>query len=63
MPDISMCGMRDCPSRMACYRYRAVPNGHSQAYSFFPLKKDEDRCQHFMEIWPKSKVVPEADCA
>lgn len=26
MPDISMCSGGDCPARMTCYRYRAVPS-------------------------------------
>jgi len=45
MPDIAMCKQEDCPRKMECYRYLAVPE-HWQSY-ILPNPKD---CKHFWQI-------------
>lgn len=44
MPDISMCRNRRCKLRIKCYRYRAIPDKHRQAYMAF-----QNPCADF---WP-----------
>lgn len=50
MPDISMCRNKECPERMFCYRYRAIPNERWQSYAEF--KYGENGCEDF---WPITK--------
>lgn len=32
MPDMCMCQGKDCPMKLKCYRFKAVPNGLWQSY-------------------------------
>jgi len=32
MADISMCDGVDCPQKESCYRFKAIPSKHQQAY-------------------------------
>lgn len=48
MPDISMCSDQECPSRMECYRFRAIA-GEFQWYG--PYHHDDgDKCESFVPI-------------
>lgn len=47
MPDISMCGNTNCPFRMKCFRYTAIPSEFRQAYSSF--KPNENSCDYFID--------------
>lgn len=52
MPDISMCKNSKCELKEECYRYKAEPNCHRQAYAFFEPKKDERGaadCENFIQ--------------
>lgn len=49
MPDITMCRDQKCPSRVHCYRYRAVPNPYRQSYFVDPGRGERERCE---EYWP-----------
>ena len=51
MPDIAMCKGGDCPKKLTCYRYRAVPHVHYQAYGNFHLDvKDGSPCGYYWEL-------------
>lgn len=55
MPDIAMCLNDECPLRVSCYRFLAVPNEYRQSYSKFEPNinntiLDEVECNHFIEI-------------
>lgn len=52
MPDISMCGDEECPSRTLCYRNEAsgtVPSPLRQSYMNFRREPGEDDCDSFMQ--------------
>lgn len=49
MPDIAMCFGGECPLKMKCYRYRAIPSEFRQAYFYDPPYEGE-KCEHFHEI-------------
>jgi hypothetical protein len=48
MPDISMCRNRDCPMRVGCLRYLAIPNPDWQSFGDFKPKAD-GRCHFFVK--------------
>ncbi|HET8687880.1 MAG TPA: hypothetical protein VFM18_14655 [Methanosarcina sp.] len=50
MPDITMCQNSQCPIRLECYRYMAMPNEHIQSYSDFV---GGDKCDGFKLIFPE----------
>lgn len=47
MPDISMCGNKNCPSRKSCYRFTAKPNPYKQTYAFLEVKEGEKQCDSY----------------
>jgi len=49
MPDIAMCQNEECPSRMKCYRYTAVPDEFRQGYCAFFVKKLRKKCDDFWD--------------
>ena len=50
MPDISKCNGTDCPKRDTCYRFRAKPSEHLQAYfTYAPYDHGTKSCSHY---WP-----------
>jgi len=49
LPDISMCGNRDCTQRNNCYRYRAKPNPYRQTWAGFEQNEDGS-CDMFASI-------------
>ena len=49
MPDIAMCGDKECPSREKCYRFMATPSPHMQSYSHFGREVGDAKCDSF---WP-----------
>ncbi len=49
MPDISMCGNKNCPSYKKCYRAQANP-GHWQSYSYFKPEDGEQKCKSFLQL-------------
>lgn len=55
MPDISMCGERDCPIKTDCYRNPASGTKASsyQAYSLFQYV--DGKCKDFMPSFRKIK--------
>lgn len=61
MPDISMCRNMTCPSRMGCYRFRAIPNDPRQAWMSFAPEKGEDKCKSFDRVKLGDRVT-EIDC-
>jgi hypothetical protein len=53
-PDISLCHGEDCPSKNDCYRFRAEPSGHRQAWSNFDdMRQGAGRCDSF---WPLDRA-------
>jgi len=58
MPDITMCigyividGHEFiCPRRELCYRYKAEPTPHWQAYSTFYDVNEKEPCSHYEPI-------------
>jgi hypothetical protein len=50
MPDISMCMNKECKSKNQCFRYRALPNEHRQAYMEFKPAEGHNSCESFMDI-------------
>lgn len=48
MPDICMCKENNCPKRLECYRFMAIPTPYRQSY-FVELKYDENGCELY---WP-----------
>lgn len=55
MPDIAMCGNKDCPAKETCYRHEASgtkPNPHGQTYAIWQptLKGEVLECEGY---WPK----------
>lgn len=62
MADVSMCAREQCPRKLECYRYRAVP-GVWQSY-FAP---DPKTCRDFWPIEPGMRLanrekLGEAEC-
>lgn len=55
MPDISKCPGGNCPIKETCYRYTATPSKWRQSYFAETPIKEDNTCDHFMEIWDKSK--------
>ena len=55
MPDITMCWGDNCPIKETCYRYTATPSKWRQSYFAETPIKEDNTCDHFMEIWDKSK--------
>lgn len=56
MPDISMCQNKTCPLNQKCYRFKATPSSHWQAYANFTPVVDptgKTVCNHYMEIHTK----------
>lgn len=53
MPDISMCQNKDCPSRLKCYRYMAMPNEYRQAYMTFAPRGGAAQCEDFLPLYPE----------
>lgn len=53
MPDITMCRNKDCPKKLACYRWCAVPD-RWQSYSSFTYSGGE--CKHFAVNQPGDKL-------
>lgn len=49
MPDISMCRNEECPLKLKCYRYTAIPSEFMQSYtSFKPIIVDKSvKCSAF----------------
>ena len=46
MPDICMCGSKQCPSFNRCYRAIAIPSPYNQTYSDF----DPVGCEYFIDV-------------
>jgi len=57
MPDITMCWGDNCPIKETCYRYTANPSKWRQSYFAETPIKEDNTCDHFMEIWDKSKEL------
>jgi hypothetical protein len=49
MPDISMCADDDCPSRLKCYRYVALPSDIRQDYADFERQPNQQRCNYYIK--------------
>lgn len=54
MPDISMCVNKDCPLRMKCYRYTAIPDKYWQSFSTFQPNA-EGTCDSFWDNTGRTK--------
>lgn len=52
MPDIAICVNTECPRRMDCYRYRAIPDEYQTMF-----KPNADTCQHFWPIEPGHRLA------
>ena len=46
MADIAMCFGKDCPMKLQCYRFTAVPNEYAQSYGEF--KHKDGKCDAFL---------------
>lgn len=55
MPDIAMCWGENCPIKETCYRFTATPSKWRQSYFAETPIKEDNTCEHFMEIWNKPK--------
>ena len=72
MADISMCDDRECPSRLKCYRFIALPSEWTQSYEMFERPPLADKCDDFLaanccetskrEWGPGDYTGSEADC-
>ena len=51
-PDIAMCNRGDCPKRIKCYRFMAVPDPLRQSYIVI---EDIDNCEHYWEVTKSMK--------
>lgn len=47
MPDITMCINKECPLRMKCYRFTAVPTLDWQSYAEY--KPVNGKCDSFLD--------------
>lgn len=66
MPDISMCLNKNCPLRMKCYRYTAIPDDWQSFCGFAP--DQTGKCDYFWDnagkrINPLLKEVADDDKA
>lgn len=59
MPDISKCKGEGCPIKETCYRFTAPPSKWRQSYFVESPIREDKSCDHFMEIWDKSKKMGE----
>lgn len=57
MPDITMCNDETCPIRNECYRFRAIPSEHRQAY-FVDSPREGDKCNEFTPINGRRYLMP-----
>lgn len=57
MPDIAMCWGDNCPIKVTCYRFTATPSKWRQSYFAETPIKEDNTCDHFMEIWDKPKEL------
>lgn len=58
MPDITMCRDRDCPIRMDCYRFRAIPDRLTQSWFIeSPRKPGAARCTYFNVLMPGDRLI------
>lgn len=48
MPDISMCTNKNCPLRMNCFRYTAIPDMYWQSYCMF-VPDQKGKCDVFWD--------------
>lgn len=55
MPDITMCKGSDCPQKLKCYRYTAVPSRYRQAYFSQIIPVD---CELFLDNKGKQNNDP-----
>jgi len=49
MPDISMCGSTECPSRDTCYRATATPSEYQSWADFEATRNGRERCDSYIE--------------
>lgn len=49
MPDICMCDNDNCPRKLTCYRYVAVPDTYQSYFSEDPREEDGS-CKHYYDI-------------
>ena len=49
MPDISMCDTEDCPNKITCYRYVAIPDKYQSFFAADPREPDGS-CTNFWDI-------------
>ena len=59
MPDISLCTDSKCPTRVACYRYRAWPSDY-QTYTNF-VRNGKNKCESWLPIYDESRIRPMQD--
>lgn len=48
MTDISMCTNKDCPLRMKCFRYTAIPDPYWQSFCGF-IPDESGNCEMFWD--------------
>lgn len=58
MPDISMCHGDGCKQAEFCYRHRAVPNDHWQAWFGKSPMTTPDQCQHYWSTEGYTRLRP-----
>lgn len=46
--DVAMCTDLECPSKMKCYRFLALPDPVNQAYCDTKRKPSEAKCAYFI---------------
>lgn len=49
MADITMCANKECPSSELCYRFKAHPNEHGQAFSDYEFAED-GKCSYMIKF-------------
>lgn len=54
-----MCWGENCPIKETCYRFTATPSKWMQSYFVDAPIKEDNTCEHFMEIWKKPKKEDE----
>lgn len=50
MPDITMCTGGDCPLKLNCYRFMAVPNEFWQSYMAPKYIFNRESCYFYEEL-------------
>ena len=50
MPDITMCGGKNCPQSTTCHRYMATPSKFMQSYFTNPPVKEDGTCNYYWKI-------------